>query len=255
MPESSRLDGRGMRSAIITGSSAVAFAIGGYVMPIVIPQLDPEISRWLLYLAGGLLVLAFALWLWGLKKTGDSGSSVNQTSHGHGAANLQGVFHGPITVNSHHPMTQERKSPYGSASPTISRRQRREYVTWDMPREKINPTPNFPLNGLLIRLYAIHGPVPQGSSATDAFHKKIDLLIADKVVGEGAHVWGRLGKRALAPIDLDEWRRGILDHRKGALTLQALYNSDYDLTDLHFWKHEIDRIWPEPLRTTNDGKD
>lgn len=57
-----------MRPAIISGFSAVAFAIGGWAVPLVFPQVDPQIAKWMLGFAVTLLLIALLLWFRGLKQ-------------------------------------------------------------------------------------------------------------------------------------------------------------------------------------------
>lgn len=74
MPEASRHDGRGMRPAVITGLSSVAFAIGGWVLPMRVPNLQPWVADSLLWVAAAMLVVAVFLWLWGLRKSNSPSS-------------------------------------------------------------------------------------------------------------------------------------------------------------------------------------
>ncbi|MCR5872089.1 MULTISPECIES: hypothetical protein [unclassified Sphingomonas] len=61
-----------MRPAIITGLSSVAFAIGGWVLPMRYPNLQPWVADALLWAAAAMLFIAVILWLWGLRKPNSS---------------------------------------------------------------------------------------------------------------------------------------------------------------------------------------
>jgi hypothetical protein len=117
------------------------------------------------------------------------------------------------------------------------------------------PKPDLPFTAVLLRVYKILGGAPEGASQKEEFIRKVNRQIMDKVVHERMHVWGRLGERALEPLtDGDCWERGTLDHKRQEFRLQAAYSNEIKFTDLHFSKAEVERVWPIPPRTTNDGR-
>jgi hypothetical protein len=88
-----------------------------------------------------------------------------------------------------------------------------------------------------------------------AFWRKVNLAIADAVTQSGLHTWGRVTRdHALGEIAQYDWANGRFDHRAGTLIVPTHGAYAVEFTDLHFWKHEIDRLWPEgPAETTNPG--
>ncbi|MCA1654014.1 MAG: hypothetical protein LC656_07485, partial [Sphingomonadales bacterium] len=117
-----------------------------------------------------------------------------------------------------------------------------------------DPKPDLNLTELLVRIYRLLGPPPEDNLQRAKFWQRVDLEIADKVSHNSLRVWGRSGKRPLRPIDLRQWDESVFDHRLQTLHVPVPYGSGYDMLDLHFYRPEIDRIWPERLETTNDGK-
>lgn len=65
-----------MRSAIISGVGAVGFAIVGWAMPIVFPQVDPLVGQAMLAVGLLLLLTAFILWIRNRKANGNGQSIV-----------------------------------------------------------------------------------------------------------------------------------------------------------------------------------
>lgn len=216
-------------------------------MPIAFPNIDPKIAEYLLWLAAGLLILAFLLWLWGFRG-GNSGDGVTQTTHGPSSPNVQGNFHGPVTFNSPPPEPSPRPDRRGGGPIVMPLNQE----TADRMREAANPKADTPLAGVLVRVYKHLGPVPDRKREKAEFLEKVDLAIADAVVAKKLHTWGRFGKRALAPIEWDKWEHGEFSHIDKSLLVPVAYSGGYKLTDLHFLMREIDGIWPEPQKAEDD---
>lgn len=97
-----------MGKSATTGLSAVGFAVGGYVMPLMFPKLDPLIGYSLLTVAFLMIVAAFVLWIMGRRAVAEDPASPVSASGKHPTA--IGINHG--TVNVHHGVqdaTQHRK--------------------------------------------------------------------------------------------------------------------------------------------------
>jgi hypothetical protein len=255
-----------MRGTLITACAGVASFVGSIVVPVIFPNLDLKVAYGLAGMAIVLLVFAFGLW-WAQRHDAGEGG-LTQTTSGPHSPNIGTArdvhFHAAPAP------TQQPKSPYGSARPydidklnaglervliaAGSREMRGQANPLGLARFVSKPKPDLPLTGLLVRVYAALGPPPQGDLEEREFWRSVNLAIADKVVSEELHVWARMGDRALALTPLDRWEVGEFDHKKGSLHVPVAYSEGYELTDLHFYKAEIDRIWPEGSRTTNDGK-
>lgn len=106
------------------------------------------------------------------------------------------------------------------------------------------PKPDLPLTGLLIRVYKKLGPPPHDDDQRQAFYRRVNLEISDKVAVHQLHVWGRLGDLPLQAIYRHEWSHGRFDHR-GKRFVHAYDFGTRDFTDLHFNKAEIDEHWPQ----------
>ena len=107
------------------------------------------------------------------------------------------------------------------------------------------PKPDLPLTGLLIRVYARHRPMPNDNIGKGKLWIKIDQEIADAVVENELHSWGRTSPgRARRPIDVSDWQHGNFNHRDKTLGVAGLYSDGFKLTDLCFCEAEIERIWP-----------
>jgi hypothetical protein len=121
------------------------------------------------------------------------------------------------------------------------------------PKPEAEPQPDFPLNGLLIRVYR-HFGYPRANPSEDEQRRQINLQIMDKVVQNGLNVWGRRGDLALEKIGPAALRKARLDHRERELRAPSIDSRDMVFKDLHFSRAEVDAVWPDPLRTTNDRK-
>lgn len=115
------------------------------------------------------------------------------------------------------------------------------------------PEPNLNLTGVLVRVYAVMGPVPNDVAGKVKFYQRVDHLIADKVSVLGLQTWGRL-HGGLIPLSVESWQLGHFSHQSKILLAPSPYNDDTQYSDLHFWKREIDEIWPESTRTADDEK-
>jgi hypothetical protein len=113
--------------------------------------------------------------------------------------------------------------------------------------------PDFPLNGLLIRVYGHYG-YPRSAPSEAEQRRKINLLIMDKVVQRGLSVWGRQGDLPLGKLSAYALARATLDHRKSELRVASLDGDPNVYKDLHFNRAQVDAVWPDPLTTTNDGR-
>ena len=86
-----------MRPAIISGLSAIGLAIGRWEVPIVFPNVDPQVAQWMLWLAAGLVFIASLLWVWGIKKPDTpTGAGVTQTTSGPSSHAI--VNHGTVNI-------------------------------------------------------------------------------------------------------------------------------------------------------------
>lgn len=236
-----------MRSAFISTCSAIALAILGWALPLLFPHVEPWIAKALLGFAGLLILMAVALWLLEFRQ-GDARNPVGRTANDKSTAQLSGTFSGPITFNS------LQSSGFPENTNNASQRSEARY---DL--EKVSGaiggalraldlgssgTPDFPLAGILVRLYKIMGPQPDRDPSRSNFWKKIDREIADQVAYKDMAVFGRIGNRALQKIDERSLRRGWFDHRKGVFYCSG--DSIYPLVfeDLKFFKSEVDVAWP-----------
>lgn len=202
-------------------------------------------------------VVYFAL-LWWLKPGGASPTANGQRTHGHSSPSIGTAE--SIVINYAAPppaVTQERKQALNPdrynqrALDGLARALGAQSAPTYPPglaRYVIKPKPDLPLNGVLIRVYLALGPIPKDNLEKAKFWRRVNLEIADKVVAEELHTWGRFGDRALAPIPLDKWEEGKFDHKRAALRVPVAYSEGYDLTELHFFKSEVERIWPAPLK-------
>ena len=91
--------GKRMHSAIVSACFSAALFIGGFALPIVFPHIEPWVAKYMLWLAAMLLVLAGGIWLWGLRRSDNGGHVVTQTSNGPHSPNLNGTFHGDVTIS------------------------------------------------------------------------------------------------------------------------------------------------------------
>lgn len=73
-----------MRSAIVTGLSAIGFVLAGWAMPIAYPKIDPLIAKASLIVAATLLLVALVLWFLDRNKREQSPPSFSQTHSGSG---------------------------------------------------------------------------------------------------------------------------------------------------------------------------
>ena len=122
----------------------------------------------------------------------------------------------------------------------------RRYANFDAPQT----LPDMRLNELLMRVYAKYGPAPQENPKKPTFWKKIDHAIADAVAINNLHVWGRIGSKPIARIELYRWEEGTFDHRAAKFVWVGPLSS-VEYTDLCFNRHEMDRIFP---KGTANGK-
>jgi hypothetical protein len=111
----------------------------------------------------------------------------------------------------------------------------------------------MPLDGVLIVVYKHLGGAPDDASRKQAFYRKVDFEIQDKIVEKGLYVWGRFGSRARERLSAQSLKRGWLRHREKTFFAPTLDSSPMEYTDLCFNKAQVRRAWPEPLRTTNPG--
>lgn len=205
-------------------------------------------------LLGAAAIYFLLLWLLkpGESKSGGAGRS--QTTHGPSSPAV-GVVQGDFHMYPPPPATQERKKPATECAADEIARQVR-IANSGLPRGlatfKLDPKPNLNLNELLVRIYKLLGPPPAGNLEQAKFWERVDLEIADKVSHNNLHVWGRTGKRPLTLIELDKWEVSEFDHRLKTLHVPVAYSSGYDLSDLHFYRPEIDRIWPKLLEATSE---
>lgn len=244
-----------MRPAIISFFSAAGFAIGGWVVPIVFPHVEPWVAKYMLLLAVFLLLTAAALWLSGYRRSATDGGTITQRTNGPLSPNLSGTFNGPVTIGERAP--QERSwgsgpiiTPLGPMVESILQAKGR--AIRDAQERSTKPKPDLSLADLVPRVCHALGPVPEKEAEKKEFWVRVNLAIADKVVGEELQTWGRIGERALSPIDIDNWRHGIFDHKDGSLSVPVAYNTPYSVIDLHFSKLEIAKNWPE-LKEGDDG--
>ena len=205
---------------------------------------DPPLyAPWLL-LAVCIVFLAWVFWHREDSDSGDGGPAITQETKGDSSHAI--VNHGTINMNAAAPAALQPEKPappvhHLSGQPGLAR-----FVS--------KPEPDLPLTGVLVRVYSVLGPVPKDVAGLLKFYQKVDNLIADKVSVMGLHTWGRL-QGALMPLSVEAWQLGVFSHKTAFLIAPAPYNDDgVSYYDLHFCKHEIDKIWPEPLRTTNDGR-
>lgn len=208
-------------------------------------------------------VLYFAL-LWWLKPgERDEGGGTTQTTHGPHSPNF-GHVGGNVTItHGAQDATQPSKSPYGSARPLRASEQARDEINRHLRIERgdppwlethrADPKPDLNFNGLMVRVYKNLGGSPPSGPSRKEFWGRVDREVADKMSLNYLHAWGRMSPtQALREIDSSAWAEGLFAHRDKALFVpNGLHTIEF--SDLHFWKHEIDRIWPKPLETTNDG--
>jgi len=102
-------------------------------------------------------------------------------------------------------------------------------------------------------VYQKLGPAPEDPARKAEFRRKVNLHIADTVKLHGLHVWARFGDFPLDLINPYDWQHATLDHLRGELRIPTDWSVN-TYTDIHFNKAEIERHWPVPLRTTNDGR-
>jgi hypothetical protein len=257
----------GKRVTTAAGIAGFGSLLAGVGAPRVIEGLPVWVNITLFASGAVLIVAAFVSHLLSRKEGGDGGTS--QTTHGPHSPNLSGTFTGPVTFGAAPAAIQERKSPYGSydvgkLADGLDRVARRlaDQGAGRGFRPKSRPSfpapprlPDLPLAGLLVRVYKKLGGAPaKGAAERPEFLRRVNLEIMDKVAHHKLHVWARFGERALDLITEEDWRQGSFNHLKNALHVPAAYSEGYDLTDLHFNRAEVERVWPTPLRTTNDGK-
>lgn len=254
--------------ATVTGLTGTGLMLVGALLPDVAATW-PEWLRIGLFVLGILLLLAAFVLSARSRNKGESDGgparAVTQSSSGAGH-NVSGPFHGPVTFYPPPPATQDRKSPYGSASrydmvkvtaalEQALRPHRRPGEAQSSRMSTADPRPDLPLAGVLIRVYKKLGPVPTDAERRTAFLQKVDHEIADCVKFNHMHVWGRSGEgRALEDIPLHIWESGAFDHAQKRFSWPPAYSSMCYLTDLHFNKTEVDRVWPMPPETPSDGK-
>lgn len=216
---------------------------------------DPPVyAPWLL-LAACIVFLALVFWHRDDPDERADGTYINQNTGGDGSHAI--INHGTIHLNAPAPAaTQPEKRPQGAAE-LMASELRKVKGTWapELREDLHKPEPDINLTGILVRVYAMLGPVPVGNIDRAKWWRKVNLAIADKAATVPLHTWGRFGKnKALLPLIASDWQVGEFDHRRNVLEVPVPYNTPTVYADLHFWKHEVDKIWPEPLRTTNDDK-
>lgn len=111
-------------------------------------------------------------------------------------------------------------------------------------RAERNPEPDMLLAELVARVRQHIEPPPLWNYSLKESDRRIDLTIADKVVVKNLHVWGRSGNTALSPLHPQTLRTGTFNHQKGTWTAVSDWGVR-DITDLHFSRAEIDKIWPK----------
>lgn len=241
----------------ITGLGFLALSLG---LPEMIEGLSNEVSYGLA-IVGGILVLTAFVWSL-LSKRDDGGSSTNQTTHGPHSPNIGSVGGNVTFVHGVQDATQHPKSPYGSGHSPRATEQAAEYIARHLRMAeayppglatvRVNPKPDLNFNGLMVRVYKRLGGSPPTGPSRKEFWSLVDREVADKMSLNNLHAWGRMSpNQALREIDPSTWAEGLFDHRDKALFMPSgLHTVEY--SDLHFWAHEIDRIWPKPPETTND---
>jgi hypothetical protein len=210
------------------------------------------------------VAIAYFALLWLLKPgEKDQGDHPAQTSTGPQSPNLGGTFNGPVEFH-YGPSpaaTQPEKSPHSYDIEALNSGLRKAILgaAHNVPTQPglarfiVEPEPDLPLRGLLDRVYAAAGPAPKDAAGLVKFYQRIDNIISDKVSVKGLHTWGRL-QGGLIKLDAEAWQLGAFSHKNQNLLVPVPYGEGVYYSDLHFWKHEIDKIWPKPLRTTNDDK-
>lgn len=222
----------------------------------------PAYAPWLLVLA---CVLFLAWVFWKRDDADDEPSNLSQKTKGHGSPNF-GSVNGPVTVNygaqheDRHETKPAKNRPNLSTPGVLEGLERALTGTQQsnppgLDRYIREPRPDFLLNGLLVKVYKALGPVPRGRSERDEFHRRVDLEIADQVSQNDMHVWGRYDDKPLQQIG-SYWNDGSFKHLDKSLFVDRSYGPRTRFTDLHFWKHEVDKIWPEPVLVgTHPGRD
>lgn len=215
-----------MRPEIISGLSAIGFAIGSWAVSIVFPHVDPAIAQWMLWLAIGLLVVAGALRLWGLKKPdGFGGTAITQTTNGPNSPTF-GTVNGDVTIT--HGSPTEGGERQGTGSIQRSRQNR--------------AMPDMTLDKVVERVTKRIGAPP------DETEQGIAHFIIDGVVNRPLSTWGRraVGKPVM-PIWKEAWERGDFSHVKGTLRYRHPDNPTSVLiwSDIQFNYAEVKR-WVRP---------
>ena len=212
----------------------------------------PFYAPWLL-LAACIVFLVWVFWHRDEQDEGGSGPTITQETRGDSAHNI--VNHGTINMNAPapaalQPMTQAKS--VGDYARDLVRD--KDWLIAQGPLPTYDPQPDFPLNGVLARIYGIVRNSNQDSGSKEKLYDWVNREIADKVSERRMAVWARLGNRARQKITIDQICAGTFDHRAKKFTLISIYGWPMTFEDIMFNKTEVDDVWPEPLRTTNDGR-
>lgn len=186
-------------------------------------------------------IVYFAM-LWLLKPSvSDVVESPSQSnaSGGSGSANFAGN-HGHITVN------QFSSAVPVEPKPRVPKPAYTQKGLDGLERALLGyqPAPNFPLNGVIVKVYKSLGGMPKERHMKEKFIQKVDLAIADAIVERGLTVWGRLADRPREQISPTLLRKARFKHIWKFIEVPVEAVRPVRYTDLMFNKEEIEEVWP-----------
>lgn len=235
-----------MRPAFVSGFSAIGFAIGGWAVQVAYPHVDPWVGKGMLAVAAFLLVLAFLIWLWGMRKSDRGGGIAVSTSGPHSptfGTVVGDVIFGASQKDEKPSTYTSDERPRGPTTTELSEMEAAVIRARAMPPPKADRS----FEAVLVRVYKALGGAPADPAKKQAFYDRVDRELAKRVQENGMSVWGYYGKRGPELLSITTLRRGWFDHKKRVFvspSIDTIHPMQYE--HLEFNKEQAERAWPAP---------
>jgi hypothetical protein len=231
-----------MRSELISCFAAIAFAIVGYVLPIMFPHLDGSVGKVLLGVAGLLFLAIPIFWLKAKKETAATSQS------GDGSNQFNGMVSGPVHIGDVH---HHAKEEWPGVPWPVAKREPREPMA--ISRGALAaagggqvPLADMRLEAVLSRVYKIMGPSPTDEDGRSGFKRRINLELADKAYERNMSVWARSDNQPRDLVRNGDLKFASFDHSRKVLFIRRPGRPMVILSDVMFNKSEVDEVWPKP---------